>query len=250
MTDQWNQIYIVYDRESEGAAGGARGKTYFYVNGTKVLDGTQRGGSWDKLAKRMNKISLYASNYHSGAATDVHWDNVEMYTTDVLPDFTETMPALTSTDVCTVEGWNVSLKGEVTPADLAFDGDKVRVYKGGDVNAPLAEDKAISAWDTISVDKGNQVRKYTVVSVEAPAVQGPVISVNEVNMQDYAGKAWDIEIANFDNAMEYTATFTDGEDSKIGNIGFENVEADGGSIAFAIFLHTSRANVALNVVAQ
>ena len=69
-------------------------------------------------------------------------------------------------------------------------------------------------------------------------------------MDDYEGKAWDIVINEFNGANTYQAVFTDGEDEKVGEIGFENVEADGGSVEFAIFLHTSRANVALGIVAE
>lgn len=232
LTDQWNQIYVVYDRYSEEGAGGARGKTYFYVNGVKVMDGLQRGGAWDKLAKRMDKISLYASNFHSGNSTDVHWDNVEMYTTDTLPDLTETMPTLSATDICTIEGWNVSLNGEVTPADLAFDGDKVRVYKGGDVNAPLADDKPISAWDTISVDKGNQVRKYTVVHVDAPA---PKLLTNVMAYSPKAGNSAILSWVNPEYVIENTKVYLDGAEQAVevdtaanafNEILFEGLEAD------------------------
>ena len=77
-----------------------------------------------------------------------------------------------------------------------------------------------------------------------------VTAVAEVNMGEYDGKAWDVVISDFDGAKSYVATFTDGEEVKTGSIGFENVEADGGSVAFAIFLHTSRVNATLDVVAE
>jgi len=76
------------------------------------------------------------------------------------------------------------------------------------------------------------------------------IEITEVNMGNYAGKAWDVVINEFDGAKAYSAVFTDNEEVKNGEIGFENVEADGGSVAFAIFLHTARANVDLDVVAE
>ena len=69
-------------------------------------------------------------------------------------------------------------------------------------------------------------------------------------MGNYEGKAWDVEVENFGGAKTYVATFTDGSDKKTGEIGFDNVEAEGGSVAFAIFLHTSRASVALGIVAE
>ena len=78
----------------------------------------------------------------------------------------------------------------------------------------------------------------------------PAISIDVVNMGGYAGKAWDIVISEFDGAKTYTATFTDSNETKSGVIGFENVEATGGSIAFAIFLHTSRASVALDITME
>ena len=207
LVDQWNQIYVVYDRYSEGGAGAARGKTYVYVNGVKVMDGAQRGGAWDKLAKRMDKISLYASNYYSGAATDIHWDNVEAYTTDTFPSLEETMPALTAGNNCEIAGWEVSLKGGVTPADLTFDGDKVRVYKGGNVNAPLKANAVISAGDTICVDKGVQVRKYTVASAEAPA---PKLLTNVMAYVPMAGNGAILSWKNPEYTMENINVYLDG----------------------------------------
>ena len=77
-----------------------------------------------------------------------------------------------------------------------------------------------------------------------------VIATAEVDMGEYEGKAWDVIINDFDGANTYSAKFTDGESFKEGDINFANVEADGGSIAFAIFLHTSRANATLDVVTK
>jgi len=82
------------------------------------------------------------------------------------------------------------------------------------------------------------------------AVASDPIQITEVNMGDYKGKAWDIVIDDFDGANTYAATFTDGEDAKSGEIDFSNAEADDGSIAFAIFLHTSRANVTLDIATE
>ena len=76
------------------------------------------------------------------------------------------------------------------------------------------------------------------------------IEITNVDMKDYPGKAWDIVINGFDSEKTYTATFTDNSDVKSGKIGFENAEADGGSIAFAIFLKTSRASVSLDIAAE
>jgi len=81
-------------------------------------------------------------------------------------------------------------------------------------------------------------------------VEEPAISITEVDMGGYEGYAWDIALNEFDGAKTYTASFTAGEETKSGKIGFDNVEADGGSIAFAIFLHSSRANVALDIIAE
>jgi len=53
-----------------------------------------------------------------------------------------------------------------------------------------------------------------------------------------------------DGANTYIASFTDGEESKTGKIGFKNVETDGGSVAFAIFLHTSRASVEFDIIKE
>ena len=86
--------------------------------------------------------------------------------------------------------------------------------------------------------------------VEEPVVPQEPVTIIPVDMDDYEGKAWDIVINEFNGANTYQAVFTDGEDEKVGEIGFENVEADGGSVEFAIFLHTSRANVALGIVAE
>ena len=88
------------------------------------------------------------------------------------------------------------------------------------------------------------------LTVEVPNVKEPKVTITEVNMGDFAGKAWDVVVSAFDAARDYVATFTAGSETKTGEIGFENVEADGGSVAFAIFLHTSRANVALDIEVQ
>ena len=82
------------------------------------------------------------------------------------------------------------------------------------------------------------------------AEKKPVISVEEVSLGEYQGCAWDVAISNFDSAMTYMAKFVAGEEEKIGEIGFENAEVEGGSIAFAVFLRTSRVNVALDIVAE
>ena len=82
------------------------------------------------------------------------------------------------------------------------------------------------------------------------AEKKPVISVEEVSLGEYQGCAWDVAISNFDSAMTYMAKFVAGEEEKVGEIGFENAEVEGGSIAFAVFLRTSRVNVALDIVAE
>lgn len=87
-------------------------------------------------------------------------------------------------------------------------------------------------------------QKITVATISDP------IQITAVDMKDYEGKAWDIVINDFNNSNTYEATFTDGEEKKSNEIDFSNVEADGGSLAFAIFLHTTRANVALDIVTE
>ena len=77
-----------------------------------------------------------------------------------------------------------------------------------------------------------------------------VTAISDVDMGTYEGKAWDVLINDFDGADTYKAIFTDGSDVMDGEIGFENVEADGGSVAFAVFLHTSRVNAALDIIAE
>ena len=76
------------------------------------------------------------------------------------------------------------------------------------------------------------------------------IEITSVDMEEYEGKAWDVVINDFNGANIYQAVFTDNDDIKKGEIGLENIEADGGSIAFAIFLHTKRAEVDLDIVAE
>ena len=77
-----------------------------------------------------------------------------------------------------------------------------------------------------------------------------VTAVSAVDMGTYEGKAWDVLINEFDGANTYKAVFTDGSEVKDEKIGFENVEADGGSVAFAVFLHTSRVNATLDIIAE
>ena len=84
--------------------------------------------------------------------------------------------------------------------------------------------------------------------IPEPEPVEPVV-IEEVDMGGYEGKAWDVVINEFDSEATYSAVFTDGEDSIDGEIGFDNVETEG-SIAFAVFLHTSRANVAFDIVAE
>lgn len=92
--------------------------------------------------------------------------------------------------------------------------------------------------------KYEETQKITVATISDP------IQITAVDMKDYEGKAWDIVINDFNNSNTYEATFTDGEEKKSNEIDFSNVEADGGNLAFAIFLHTTRANVALDIVTE
>ena len=119
----------------------------------------------------------------------------------------------------------------------------------------MALNEAISVWtefekpDFETNPKAFKIKVYG-LSVETKEVKEPTVSITEVNLGDFAGKAWDVVVSNFDAAKDYIASFVDGNESKTGEIGFDNVEADGGSVAFAIFLHTSRANVALDIAVQ
>ena len=69
---------------------------------------------------------------------------------------------------------------------------------------------------------------------------------------------WYIDEDDDDYPLEFIITKIDVEENPSKEqikeineeISFENVEANGGSIAFAIFLHTSRANVALDIIAE
>jgi len=69
-------------------------------------------------------------------------------------------------------------------------------------------------------------------------------------MKDYKGNAWGIVINDFDSSNTYAAKFTDGDEEKSKAIDFSNVEVESGSISFAIFLRTSRAAVALDIVTE
>lgn len=232
LPDQWNQIYVVYDRYSEEGEGLNRGKTYVYVNGVKVMDGLQRGGAWDKLAKRMDKISLFASNHAIGEGIDVHWDNVEAYMTDTLPDLTETMPSLPITETQSIEYWNVNLNSACTPADLVYDGDRVRVYRGGNVDSLLDDDEYIATGDTISVDKGAQVRKYTVTGAVVPAQK---LLTNVMAYSPKAGNSAVLSWVNPEYVIENTKVYMDDVEQTVevdtaagafNEILFEGLEAD------------------------
>ncbi len=212
LPDQWNQIYVVYDRYSEEGAGQNRGKTYIYVNGVKVMDGLQRGGAWDKLAKSMDKISFFASNHAIGEGIDVHWDNVEMYMTDEFPDIEEAMPSLSATATQTIEHWNVKLSSACTPADLVYDGDKVRVYRGGKVGSLLDDDEYIAVGDKISVDKGNQVRQYTVTEAEVPA---PKVMTNVMAYVPSAGNGAVLSWINPEYVIEDVKVYLNDDEQNV-----------------------------------
>ena len=89
------------------------------------------------------------------------------------------------------------------------------------------------------------------IVMEYVPAEPKAIEIEAVDMTGYeGGMAWDVVVNEFDGEKTYTANFADDGEVMSGKIDFSNVEADGGSVAFAIFLHTSRANVALDVVAQ
>jgi len=155
-----------------------------------------------------------------------------MYTTDTFPDLTETMPTLSATEIQTVEGWNVSLNRAVTPADLTFDGDKVRVYRGGNVDSLLDDDEYIATGDTISVDKGAQVRKYTVTSATVPA---PKLLTNVMAYSPKAGNSAVLSWINPEYVIENTKVYMDDVEQTVevdtaagafNEILFEGLEAD------------------------
>ena len=112
---------------------------------------------------------------------------------------------------------------------------------------PALEEGEYTVKATITDIYENVLEKSQNITVAVPS---DPIQITEVNMGDYKGKAWDVVINEFDNSNTYVATFTDNSEEKSDEIDFSNVEADGGSIAFAVFLHTTRANVALGIVAE
>lgn len=129
---------------------------------------------------------------------------------------------------------------------------------GANYTATLSDGKWTSAIP--GLDIGEYTVKATITdiyenvleksqNITVAAMSDPV-QITEVDMEDYNGKAWDVVINEFDNSNTYVATFTDNTEEKSGEIDFRNVEADGGSLAFAIFLHTTRANVALDIVTE
>ena len=118
----------------------------------------------------------------------------------------------------------------------------------GDIRIMTTGDTSVTI-DNWSMTLYNNDAVLEDIIPQEPAPQESV-TIEEVDMQDYEGKAWDVVINDFDSEITYTAEFTDGEEEKTGEIGFENVEANGGSIAFAVFLHTARPNVDFSIVTE
>lgn len=112
-------------------------------------------------------------------------------------------------------------------------------------------ENVFSPKTTIYGHSGSYAETYALENnITFVAIEKPKIEITEVEMGDYSGKAWDIVIDAFDRAKKYIARFTDNGEERTGEIGFDKVEADGGSVAFAVFLHTLRDNVELNMYAE
>ena len=132
-----------------------------------------------------------------------------------------------------------------------------RLYHAGATVVTEVEDDSYYSYVTVQCPSNAEFFIYD-VRIISDGVEGEIIQpepetqidITSVEMGDYAGKAWDIAISAFDDTKSYIANFKDGADVKFGEIGFENVEANGGSIAFAIFLKTSRANAALDITME
>lgn len=81
----WNKICFVYDRSSETSS--KRGTTYAYINDVDVSD--KLGGArtpWGQKGDSVTKIKFLVTNWNSGAM-DVYFDDVQLYITDTMPDF-------------------------------------------------------------------------------------------------------------------------------------------------------------------
>lgn len=133
-----------------------------------------------------------------------------------------------------------------------------KVYRNGEVIATTDDTSYVDAnladgVYTYEVAAYDKTYKVTSAKPSVEVVVGtvdPVISIKEVDMGSYAGKAWDVVVEYFNGAKSYIATFTDGTETKTGTVEFESVETDGASVEFAVFLHTSRAKVALGITAE
>lgn len=92
--------------------------------------------------------------------------------------------------------------------------------------------------------------KSAIATVEIEGAPVVPIVITEVDMEGN-GRAWDIVINVFEAAKTYFAKFTDGSDVKQGEIsGLSDIEVEG-SVAFAVFLNTSRASkIQLDIVAE
>lgn len=149
----------------------------------------------------------------------------------------------TAIDVSILDKRIASVKFNVNGANYTAalsDGKWVATIPGLDVGEYTVKATIKDIYDNAY----EETQKITV------AVASDPIQITEVSMGGYAGKAWDITINDFNNSNTYVATFTDGAEELSDEIEFGNVESDGGSIAFAILLHTSRARVNLDITAK
>lgn len=95
-----------------------------------------------------------------------------------------------------------------------------------------------------------EYKLYSADSNEVLVESEQRIEISEVDLGGFVGKAWDVFINIFDNSYIYHAIFTSDGRTKTGRLYFDNVEADGGSISFAVLLKTLKERVELGVKAQ
>jgi len=151
--------------------------------------------------------------------------------------------------------WNITTPTSRMELEVDVDTKEWQLYVDG-VAVTNAGGSGVGTWtESLAIGFMNYQHgtcKIDNVTVTKVVPQEKEIVIEEVNMEEYeaGGKAWDIVINEFDGANTYIASFTDGEESKTGKIGFKNVETDGGSVAFAIFLHTSRASVEFDIIKE
>lgn len=135
------------------------------------------------------------------------------------------------------------------------------VVKGEVVATPYSEVKVTYFEKDVSKDTLNfgaseaQQASYTVNGKAATTITFGVPEENIVVGDRYdlaSGYAWDVTINKFEEAHTYTATFTDGDDTKVNDFNFENIAEveQGAKVSFVALLKAitkTRPNVKLNV---